>query len=762
MELHAYVDLSYNVESKLDTVNIQAVTTTHQRPIQTTLQDLANAGTQYEPALMDEKEVAEAVQTRDYASFLTSVESYLEHGIDTNIYADAERALKPDDEEYDARGQSTLPEIQALSHARYTRGKVISAIAYANVTKLTLVYMAVSPPGWQNGAFEDAEVDEDAAENFSSLSEYFILVWNIADNMAPLAILMAPSPVITIDVHPHRHGTVVLAGTYSGAVLVYDLDGAYASLYEPIFKQNARIDSTFQSQEGMYNGRNTCTFSQSLSSGTYPQRYYPSIWSALTAHHTLPVAQVKWLPQSSQLFRSGELQTSANPLGALQFVSVSPDGYIKAWSLQCMDKDATRSDLTVLYPFITLVTSAMYPRLGPLKPTSILFPPSDEPSTFFFIGDAFGNLACTTWPVAVAATQASDDDKRKAERDIAKDLNTTDPDAITAYFVDHPTKGSCISAFPYFLSSLFHLEYSLVFDNLLLGTAGDGCKLWLVDKQCHIQAADLAAKGVCDEQYILECNYEAAVDSGFVTVKNIPQVISPYLIGDGSKMSCFIQTNQVVTNLNLTGSNNSAMAVEYGSQELLSNKRIPNLMGPVTNSIECDFPNYNFYEPVFSYSSTDTTITAACLSQTRSSVLFVGNDRGVISVFDLCDRMYEPLISLQICVGPVAKIVYIRQASVSGASLSTYVQTVGSGGSGPNYMQGKTRTKTRDILLVGDVHGTVHILEIPKVLRTRITNERGMLKYKFRRLLESIYYCMWRKAIRAREVEERTVVETED
>lgn len=71
----------------------------------------------------DEDGLNEAVSSKDYGLFLQAVEPYLSSSLDMNLYADSENALKQDEEDYDAKSQSTLPEIQALSHAKYTRGR---------------------------------------------------------------------------------------------------------------------------------------------------------------------------------------------------------------------------------------------------------------------------------------------------------------------------------------------------------------------------------------------------------------------------------------------------------------------------------------------------------------------------------------------------------------------------------------------------------------------------------------------------------------
>jgi len=791
VELHAYTDVNFNVEVTTESVSVQAVPTVAMHPVQTVYEADVNVGVQYEPVLFDGDSLEAVKRSRDYGAFFGNVEKVLSHGLDTNVYADPENALRPDDEEYDARGQSTLPEIQALSHAKYTRGKTVSALAKADLGRLTLVFMAVAPRGWQNTlGTDDASSgpleEEGRHEGSSGLNDYYILVWNVSDNMQPLAILLSPAPVTCMDVHPQRHGTVLLAGTKAGSVLLFDLDDSYEGLYRQLFSQNAST-ATSASAEAYYNGRNTMTFTQSLSRGLSPQIFYPSISSSLNYGHTDAVTCVKWLPPSSQIMRTGDLQTSASTLGALQFCTLAPDGFINVWSLQCADRDSSRSDMTVLIPFLQLPISCMFPHVHPLRPVSIVFPYTDEPSTFFTVGDAFGRLATSTWPVAVAAYDTMSQDRSKLEKSLQRNQLAGGPslESLETFFQDQPTKGSCISSHSYFLGSVFHMEYSPQLPNALFAAAADGCKIWLVDRSCHVQASDMAAKGVVDEQTLLQCNPVAAESSGFVVTRQIPACPQPYSLdiggyGSGAMMgggnlvlgaaltaqnALYVKVSTVVSSLGLeqqgqqAGSLSSMIPADQGANDLLSNRRPGNLAMPVSRSLESDFPNFDFYRPVFSYVPKEGTITAACLSQSRGGVLFMGTDKGAVAVFDLVDRMHEPLITIPICVGPVTQLLYIRQAVVSGAAAFTQQSQQaesGKGGSAPfSLLPSKARVKTRDVLLVADVHGVVHVLELPRALRAKTAHERSLLRYKFRRSLEHARYVEWRKAIRQRATEER-------
>lgn len=87
----------------------------------------------------------------------------------------------------------------------------------------------------------------------------------------------------------------------------------------------------------------------------------------------MAVTDIKFLPQGSQIVRSGELQMSASLHGPTQFVSVSPDGYLKVYSLLCFDKDPARPDRIALIPFLTIPMTLIFPKIQNIKPVCIQF-----------------------------------------------------------------------------------------------------------------------------------------------------------------------------------------------------------------------------------------------------------------------------------------------------------------------------------------------------------------------------------------------------
>jgi len=60
--------------------------------------------------------------------------------------------------------------------------------------------------------------------------------------------------------------------------------------------------------------------------------------------------------------------------------------------------------------------ATMYPAVRPIKPLTIQFLNSENPSSLFIVGDAFGNVCFSTWPAAIAGFYALEDDKKKLEK----------------------------------------------------------------------------------------------------------------------------------------------------------------------------------------------------------------------------------------------------------------------------------------------------------------------------------------------------------
>ncbi|CAL6033626.1 Conserved_hypothetical protein [Hexamita inflata] len=746
-EVHALFEQTQPVECLIESTAVQAVPTTRKRPTQCTVESSAQAQTQYEPQLFSEQKLTDIIQSKEFKSFFDKNTPSLKQALTTNHICDAEFALQLDEEEYDARGQSTLQEIQNLQNQVYSKDKPVTALAYSQYLKLTLIFQAVAPPGFVN---QKDKVEDD------KLGKYYVLIWNVADNTQPLAFLVAPAAVVSIDVSEYKGHLIIACGTITGQVLIFDLDGVYKHFYD--------------GSQFVYNAKNTTVFQKSLERlGLPPAEFYPSIVTSPLHFHSMPVTDVKFLPQNSQITRSGELQTSASQFGTIQLVSVSPDGYIKLYSLMCFDKDPTRSDLMVLIPFMVIPSAIIFPHVKQIKPLTIQFVNSDVPSSLFIIGDIFGNICHSTWAAAVAGMYALEDEKKKLEKQFIREMNEqtkTNIERLETFSVDKPTKGTLINGFQYFLGGVFHLEFSQAMPNLLMAASSDGVKMWLVERKIHRQTLQYAIRGLVEEQFIFQQNMNSGLEAGFQIVQNLPlnertyqtksnAAVESGLIDAQAKQSAykalvtppaqFVDMPALFQNLNL-----SLLNIQHSNQQQQEitiqdlSKRAANMNQAVAYQFEHDYPNYDFHRPVFNFLLKDEQLSAACMSLSVPSVVFLGTDKGIVLVFDLNDRMYEPLIRVVVCQGQaISKMKYIRQAAMqtSGGAVIQQ-QTEGA----YQILPEKKRIKTKDVLIVGDVSGNVHVFEIPRLLRHR--RDAPALRNKFRKCLEAGEYIQYRQALR--------------
>lgn len=135
-------------------------------------------------------------------------------------------------------------------------------------------------------------------------------------------------------------------------------------------------------------------------------------------------------------------------------------------------------------------------------------------------------------------------------------------------------------------------------------------------------------------------------------------------------------------------------------------------------------------EPSVRSSFAPTQLTTGRFSPTRPGVSFMGRADGSIDVWDLLDRSHEP--SLVHNVGPAA------------------ISAIEFWGDAAGSLQ---------LLAVGDQHGTLHVLEVPRALRRASPHEAQVVQTLLDRELARVHYMEARLALRAKEL---SVREAED
>ncbi|GKT15554.1 hypothetical protein ADUPG1_010738 [Aduncisulcus paluster] len=97
-------------------------------------------------------------------------------------------------------------------------------------------------------------------------------------------------------------------------------------------------------------------------------------------------------------------------------------------------------------------------------------------------------------------------------------------------------------------------------------------------------------------------------------------------------------------------------------------------------------------------------ITCACLSDARPGVILFGLSDGSVSVWDLIDSTQRPFSTTSVCVSSITHLCYRRRVKLAG------------------------KRGMADVVACGDSQGSVHILEIPRVLRQKIPHEATTMK----------------------------------
>lgn len=521
---------------------VQAVPVVASEPTQCTISEFYNVQVQYEPQFYSEQKLTQIVQSKEYAQFIQNSSELLVPNLVSNHVGDAEFALSRDQEDYDAKSQSNLSEIQSFQH-KYSKNKTVTCFKTVKYQKLTLIFQALAPVGFTGVAAEQGGQEPDGQGEYDGgdqQNRFVTLVWNIADNMQPVGCLVQPAACTALDVVDSKGHLAVVMGTYCGQVLFYDLDGVYRDLVAPAVERLA--------PGAGYNQPNRTTFGRALEGGLANVVFQPTLQSAPASFHNLPVTDVRWLPQNSQITATGELQTSANRFGSVQFASVSPDGYVKVYRLDAVDRDGTRGDLVALRPFLAIPAVAVYPAVRRLKPLSIQFTNTDVPSSLVLLGDVFGRVGITTWTAAVAGVAALDQERKRLEKQYTREMNDqtqANIEHLSCFATDFPTKGTFVTGFQYFQTGVFRIEFSPVNGQFLLLAAADGVKLLTTERKLHRQTFEYALRGLVEEEAIFQYNHAQKESLTEEQAKRLAEVVGSRGQADGDTVFrnfCVVKT----------------------------------------------------------------------------------------------------------------------------------------------------------------------------------------------------------------------------
>jgi len=122
---------------------------------------------------------------------------------------------------------------------------------------------------------------------------------------------------------------------------------------------------------------------------------------------------------------------------------------------------------------------------------------------------------------------------------------------------------------------------------------------------------------------------------------------------------------------------------------------------------------------------------AACLlscgawSPSRPAVIFIGKTDGNIDIWDLLDRSHEPSMTVNVTSAAVTSMQFHASAN-------------------------------RQLLAVGDDQGTVHVMEVPRILRRAANNEKTFTQTFFDREVKRVEYGQRRVEERKAELQSKS------
>mmetsp|Transcript_15965 Transcript_15965/g.37684 ORF Transcript_15965/g.37684 Transcript_15965/m.37684 type:complete len:844 (+) Transcript_15965:19-2550(+) len=128
-------------------------------------------------------------------------------------------------------------------------------------------------------------------------------------------------------------------------------------------------------------------------------------------------------------------------------------------------------------------------------------------------------------------------------------------------------------------------------------------------------------------------------------------------------------------------------------------------------------------QPIMTSTSATHSLTTGKWSPTRAGVLVTGKGDGSVDVWDLLDRSDQPSMSVDIASSAITSLEF--------------------------WSESKTH---QQLLAVGDEHGTLHIMEMPRNLRRPTGHEENVMRSYYDREERRVQYMQDRMAFRAQEL----------
>jgi len=244
-------------------------------------------------------------QTLDeLVDFLIKVRPLMEEALHENetvdIFSNAFTFGGDDESTLGKKGEDELKEIRAFSSLELSKNKPLSAIDWHPKRKGLI---AVSPT-FKLTFTERVSID---CNVYSS----YILIWDFIDFSSPQFVLKSPQDIFTFRFNPSTP-QIVVGGTITGQILLWDISSAIDAT---VSKRNKGVKGKEEEQK-------------------IPP-IVPKFSSSIDVSHRKTVAELSWLPPSTQINSRGQLLSSEHLTGSTnQFVTIAGDGQVLIWDIR--------------------------------------------------------------------------------------------------------------------------------------------------------------------------------------------------------------------------------------------------------------------------------------------------------------------------------------------------------------------------------------------------------------------------------------------
>uniref|UniRef100_A0A8D3CU06 Dynein axonemal intermediate chain 3 n=1 Tax=Scophthalmus maximus TaxID=52904 RepID=A0A8D3CU06_SCOMX len=336
----SYEDSRFSIKLMQRDCGTQAVSRLQSSSVQTQWKFPWNKSTQYAPRELSEEERKDILQSESLKNFCNLVTPRVLQALQQeeimNVFRDDWMALGngPEAGDWSGKDSKGLMLHQAFTDHKYTKDRKISSINWHPTI---------------DGKVANLEKWKCSHSKITSTPS-FIVFFCFSDPSHPQLLLESPGDILAFKICP-SDPNIIVGGCMNGQVVLWDISAHVTYLQRPPSLYNARCSFcvTPPRQELDDNAENVIPTVR------------PCAMSTLENSHKGRITDVKWLPATFEVTRTGEPVENKQKM-SVQVVTCSPDRTIMFWDVRAPKtvsqsaSDSSTVDQTEMTPYTVLDT----------------------------------------------------------------------------------------------------------------------------------------------------------------------------------------------------------------------------------------------------------------------------------------------------------------------------------------------------------------------------------------------------------------------